>query len=309
MESLPSVRSKTSSSSTRRTSLSSGHEKKKQPHVTQSDIHQLRLKTQYLDQQTKILRTQLNRVHDQINAKTKTINKTVGNSNQIASNSFKTKIEQLTRSIEAATDTKEKLEEQIEVVKNNDKGAVVVELQEELKMAYCELQRIHDEIAESQSNGSSNVKRLQTANSKVSDEYAKDLDYKINKLRLSNKDIKDKIIAYQKKIERNNIERELNQRNKEGKTLQYGKVEIEDNKRYRIEKFNLIASSLNDENAKFEEKVKLLNDVINQQREKIVNHLVQQSPRKETSRSQGTTKQEEEEANEEQNSGEPDINF
>lgn len=286
------------------------HEKKQQPQVSQSDIHQLKIKTSYLDQQTKILRTQLNRVHDQISSKTKAINKTVTNTHGGAvSNTSKTRIEQLERSIKAAKDTKEKLEEQLDTIKVNDKGTMVIELQEELKMAYCELQRIQESIKDAENNGSDNVRKLNVANSKVSNEYTRDIEYRINKYKLSNKDIKDKIISFYRKFERNNIERSLIQRDKEGKTLDYGKVEIEDNKRYRIEKYNLIASELNDQSTKFEEKVKILNDVINSQREKIVNYLIQQSPRKTTSRKPEEEEQATERSKKSKETGEVDINF
>ncbi|EAY23550.1 hypothetical protein TVAG_072130 [Trichomonas vaginalis G3] len=301
MDGTSTQRSKKTIRVTRKVNQNGNPPSKQQKPVTQSEIHELRLKTAQLDQQTKIMRTQLNRVRDQIASKTKAINKTVSSSSDVkGTNGFKTRAEQLEKSIQAATDTKEKLEEQIEQVKENDKGALVVELKEELKMAYCELQRIHDEIEEHKSRGANDAQKLKTANMKLTNEYLQELELKINKTRDSNRDIKDKIIAYYKKIERNNIERSLNKRNKEGIPLQYSKVEIEDNKRYRIEKFNVIAENLNDQSAKFESNVELLNNIINEQRSKIINHLsqdqaIQREIQLETARTEQN--QEEEEVN------------
>lgn len=275
--------------------------KPQQKTVTLSEIQNLRVKTSQVDQQTKLLKTQLNRVKDQISSKTKAINKTVSYTADVkATNSFKTRTDQLNRSIQAAKDTKEQLEKQIELIKTNDKGTLVFELQEELKMAYCEYQRIQDAIADHQANGADNIQRLKNANAIIQDDYVKEIDTKINKIKNSNRDFKDKIIAHYKKLERNNIERELTRRNKEGKSIQFSKVEIDDTKRYRVEKYNLIATNLNEQSEKFESNVELLNNIINEQREKIVKYLTQQSQMMEIQQETARTmseKQEPEEIN------------
>ena len=250
--------------------------KRKQPReIKPSEIHELRLKTSKIQQQTRLMKTQLNRIKDRINSTTKAINQTVSNSREpVNPKSHENATNQIKQSIESAKATLQDLDDQLNEARDDDRSALVEELQEELKIAYCEYQRLLDETKETSNDSSELQKKLAEADARTSKQHTKELDLAISQTKASNKQLKEKIIAYNKKMERNKIEKTINERKQQGMSPKYCEIEIDDTKRYRTEKYNMLATELNQEMEDFDEKVDMLNKIINEQRTKIINFIM-----------------------------------
>lgn len=278
MDSGREIRAKTTKKGGRSTrgteALASGKDKPKQREIKPSDIHELRLKTTQIQQQTRLMKTQLNRIKDRISSTTKQINETVSNKKETSKvDSHQTAIKNIKMSIAAAEATIKDLDKQIKDCQEDDKSALVEELQEELKVAYCEYQRLKDTIDNTEAESEETRKKFAEADAKTSKQHTTELNMSISQLREANRALKEKIVAYNKKMERNKIEKVINERNQIGLTQEYYMMEINDTKRYRTEKYNMIAEELNKEMDDFDKKVEELNKIINTQRSKIIAYL------------------------------------
>lgn len=286
MDSGREIRAKTTTKGPRGTrgteTLTSKKEKPKQHEIKPSDIHELRMRTTQIQQQTRLMKTQLNRIKDRISSTTKQINRTVSNSKETSKvDSHQTAIKNIKMSIAAAEATIKDLDKQIKDCQEDDKSALVEELQEELKVAYCEYQRLKDTINNTEAESEETRKKFVEADAKTSKFHTNELNMSISQLKEANRALKEKIVAYNKKMERNKIEKIINERNKIGLTYEYYMKEINDTKRYRTEKYNMIAEELNKEMDDFDQKVEELNAIINEQRSKIIAYLTGKNQKEE----------------------------
>ena len=299
MEQTKTKRSNTTTKTSRYESPSLFPKKKQPREIKPAEIHELRLKTSKIQQQTKLMKTQLNRIKDRINTTTKAINQTVTNSREPSkAKGHETTTAQIKKSIEAAQATNQDLDAQLKEAQLDDRSALVEELQEELKIAYCEYQRLQEETKRTASDSGALQKKLAEADARTSKAHTKELDLAISQTKASNKQLKEKIIAYNKKMERNKIEKTINERKKEGMSQQYCEIEITDTKRYRTEKYNMLANELNEEMEKFDSRVDMLNKIINEQRTKIINFLMNQKDKGEEALEEEEGKREGEEEEE-----------
>ena len=84
-------------------------------------------------------------------------------------------VPQLQRSVESAQNTLDSLRSEIEKVRKDDKTFSVRELQEEVKIIYCEYTRLNQEIAEGQEESQSVDAARNQAEQKCSSRYQNSL--------------------------------------------------------------------------------------------------------------------------------------
>lgn len=251
-----------------------GREKKQKRKIRPAEIFDLRLNTSKVNQQNRVLKTQLTRIQDRINIKTKAINRTVANSRDPTEKNHGNTIKQIRESITAAENTIRDLNNQLEEARDDDRLSIVDELKEELKIAYCEYQRLIDAVKENKLGTGDLKKRLQDADRRAGKAHTKDLERMIAAVKENNNVLKEKLEAYQKKMERNKIEAIINKRRADGKSQELCMLEIEDTKRYRTEKYNMLADELNAEIDNYDSKVDRLNSIIEEMRNKIIDRLL-----------------------------------
>jgi hypothetical protein len=182
--------------------------------VKPSQIHELKLQTQQIQQQTVILRTQLKRTQIQINSQTHAINKTFEQSStETSANTtiHATTIPNLRRNIEAASHTLETLGEQIEGAEKDDKTSTVHELREEVKITYCEYKRLERGLQDKRAEAAFYGKELEEAELRASLAHIKQLRIAIDQVREQNTLLREKATAYQQKIEKIDIETGITQ--------------------------------------------------------------------------------------------------
>ena len=179
--------------------------------IKPSDVYEIKLKTQQLRQQTRQTRTQLSRAQDRINSQTNAINKTFEQSSDqppVATNHSNT-VPQLQRSVESAQNTLDSLKNEIEKTRKDDKTFSVRELQEEVKIIYCEYTRLNKEVADGQEESQAVENARSQAEMKCSSRYQNSLKAQINELKSAIIDLNDKSNAYASKNAKLESDKEL----------------------------------------------------------------------------------------------------
>ena len=169
--------------------------------IKPSDVYEIKMKTQQLVQLTRQTRTQLSRAQDKINSQTNAINKTFEQQSDtppVATNHANT-VPQLQRSVESAQNTVDSLTADIEKAKNDDKTFNVRELQEEVKIIYCEYTRLENEINDGQEEAKSLEQARSKAEHKCTQKYQTNLKNQLNELSQQIVDLRDKSNAYASK--------------------------------------------------------------------------------------------------------------
>jgi len=183
----------------------------KTPEIKPSDVYELKLQTQKIIHRTRQLRTHLSRVQDRINAHTNAINKTFEQQSdqpQVTTNHSNT-IPQLQRSVESAFNTLQTLKSEIERTRFDDKTFSVRELQEEVKIAYCENQRLAMLLQDTKIEAN-NVERFRSeVESKCMNQNIGELKNVIKELRDANVSLREKSSAYGIKKGKLDIELEI----------------------------------------------------------------------------------------------------
>ena len=241
-----------------------------------AQVHELKLQTQKLRQQARLLRTQLKRTEDRINSQTNAINKTFessGEKPQSSSSIHAFTIPNIKRNIEGAQHTLDHLKEQIELAENDDRTSAVEELEEELKVTYCEYQRLAKALQDKKAEANHFDKQLSEAEYRASNQHINELKAAIKNTRTQNASLRDKANAYQVKIEKMKIEQLIaqhyNNKVPTKKTLDDLEVErAEQNKR-----MNELCDELNEEAEEHDKNVAELQDIIEEMKLKISNRL------------------------------------
>ena len=173
------------------------------------DIQEIKLKTQQILQKNKMLKSQIIKVDFMISSETKAVNKTFeqNSEKQNPSQVSKTTIENVTRSIDGAENRIKALNAEIEAASKDDRGAIVDELQEEIKIAYCEYNRLGKALTETKEVAQSYKTQLHDAESFANSVGR--LKASIRELKVLNSSLRDKSNAYQIKHEKLLIEKQI----------------------------------------------------------------------------------------------------
>jgi hypothetical protein len=150
------------------------------------------------------LRTHQHRIHQRILANTNAINKTMEQQSDepaVVTNHANT-IPQLKRSIDGAENTLESLRNQVEDARQHDKTYIVRELEEEVKLTYCEYQRICRHLQESKIEENRVSSKLHEAEQRCSAQHLSELRNEARTLRERNAALRDKAVAYYVKREK-----------------------------------------------------------------------------------------------------------
>ena len=231
--------------------------------VKPSDIHELKLKTEQIRLRIRRLKAANLRISDQMATRT-----TQGQNPGVIS-SHTNSIPQLKRSVECAEHALEALRKQIDEGSQDDRVFLVKELQEEVKLAYCENQRLIIELQDRKNYAKECEERLMDASLFASGQNLQKLQREIREFQSINKTLKDKAAAYSVKKDKTEIERTIKQ-NQESK-IPPEKV-IDEAARRRKESNERVqqqTEQLAQEKDDFLEKVSELQQIIDEQRQKI----------------------------------------
>lgn len=288
MKATQTKRGKTSTNATRQsasnsTSIRLGG-KPKPREIRPSEIHEYRMKTLQIQNQIKLQRTQLNRLKDKIAAKTEAINKTVSKSAEKPESStiHETTINQVEKSIRGAENTLENLREEYERAQEDDRSATYQETEEELKVTYLEYDRLQGDIQSAKETAQDSEKQLREIDQRAGPEHASELKAMIAQNRSTNKQLREKWVAYQTKILKMKIDERIYNyknppKNKDSKEAepqpnpgQYAKDEAE-----QIQKeLERLQNKLERKDEHYRKHVDELLEIIDNQRRRIVDHLM-----------------------------------
>ena len=253
------------------TSLSRTGPRKTQPDIKPSDVYELKLQTQQYRQKAIQLKTQLSRLQDRINMQTAVINKTFEQQSDkppVTSN-HSNSIPQLKQSIDQAQNSLDSLREQIEKAKNSDKTFAVKELQEEVKLVYCEQQRLTMEMQDAKLQANHSAQQLNEMQRRTSNQYLQEYRSMIRSLQSENASLRDKSVAYNTKREKLLIENQIQnnyQRCVPESSVLENSRKNQDEKRHKIEGD---AEQLAKDKEEYQKKVQELQALIDQQKQKI----------------------------------------
>lgn len=253
-----------------------GPKPKPRPQIKPSQIHEIRVKTQKIQQQTKLARTQLNRLKDMIAVKTEAINRTVSKAPEKKESLtiHQNTIQQLDKSIRGATDTLEKLQIELENLQFDDRTAKYQEIQEELLVTYCEYDRLQVDIEHHKEEANAAEQRLIDADQKANPKNVNEIKADINNIKSINKSFRDKWNAYQIKIQKILIDQQIYKNRQENKDTD--EVIQEEKKRFDQETkdLNQLIHKMNKEDRKYHRHVDMLMETIDNQRRAIVDFLM-----------------------------------
>lgn len=290
-----SVRSKTGTQtdSISRPGTRQGVLRSQQSDLKPAQVHELKLQTQQIKQQTKILKTQLKRTEFQISSHTNSINKTFEQSSekpQTTTNHANT-ILYLKQNIEGAKHTLESLKDQVKEAENDDKTSTVEELEEELKITYCEYKRLARTLQDRKAEANHYDRELSEAESRASNQHINELKAAIRDLRSQNASLRDKSRAYQVKIEKIKIDQQIKEHQDQRVDLATTLKNIDQEKTDLNTAMDEICKELNAEADQFDQNVDELTKIIEEMKMKIINRLKEKDDNRSTT---STSKQQEE---------------
>jgi hypothetical protein len=245
------------------------------PEFRPSDVHELKLKTQQAVLKTRQLRTQLNRLNDRITSHTNAIIKTRNQQSEtpaVATNHANS-VPQLKRSIDSAEHALEVLKEEIVKAKQDDKTFVVKELEEEVKLAYCENVRLAARLKDSRSKTDQTERSLQNAMYKVHPTTYQQLHDTVRRLQVDNASLRDKAIAYDSKRRKLEIERIIKEHQDAQVPAQATVDQAAAQQKEQTAKLAEQVEALANEKREFTDKVTELTRIIDEQRRKISEKL------------------------------------
>jgi chromosome segregation ATPase len=245
--------------------------------IRPSEIHELRMQTLRVQTEVKLQQTKLNRLKERILNKTEAINRTLKQkANEQSATSHQSAIVQLERSITGARNTLEQLQEDLEEASYDDRTAVYQELEEELRATYLEYERQQSNLEEEKEESRRLEQELKKVDDIASMSHLNELREHIERVKKVNTALRAKWLAYQKKMHNMNIEHRIaenrERRLKSKETNEQTTEEYERNHN-RLMKLKNVLESQNDD---YQKKVDELIDIIDNQRRRIVQHLMGQ---------------------------------
>ena len=241
--------------------------------IQPTDIQEIKLQTQQILHKTKILKSQIVKIDFMISSETKAVNKTFeqNSEKQNPSQVSKTTIDNITRSIDGAENRIKALQDEIETLSKDDRGAIVDELQEEVKIAYCEYQRLGKALADTKEVAQSYKAQLHEAES-FANSIGR-LRATVRELKALNSSLRDKSNAYQIKHEKLLIEKQIND-NLKKKNNQRWRDKVELKEAEYNQRMKQICDELNNEADVHEQKIIELHEIIQNMCQKISDHLI-----------------------------------
>ena len=256
--------------------------------IKPADVYELRLKTSHLQLRTRQLRSKLNRLQDRILANTNAINKTFEQeSDQPAvTSNHSNSVPQLRRSVESAANTLENLHDTIDQTRYDDKSYIVKELQEEVKLAYCEHQRLAMELQDAKIEANNSAQRRKEAEERISNQHIRELKAKNIELQGENASLRDKAVAYKMKQKKLQIEQEIAEHVKNRQSAEKSINNADKKTQEMSEKLTKTAQQLNEDKEKHLQKIQELKQLIEEQKQKIQDFLdgklqIEQNPENE----------------------------
>lgn len=275
-QSSMSVRSKngTQTDSISRPGTRQGFLRSQQPDLKPAQVHELKLQTQQIKQQTKILKTQLKRTEFQISSHTNSINKTFEQSSEKPqTTNHANTILYLKQNIEGAQNTLDSLKDQVKEAENDDKTSTVEELEEELKITYCEYKRLARTLQDRKAEANHYGRELSEAESRASNQHINELKAAIRDIRSQNASLRDKSRAYQVKIEKIRIDQEIKKHQDQKVDLKTTENNIELERTDLNARMNDICNELNAEAEQHDQNVQELTEIIEEMKMKIIKKL------------------------------------
>lgn len=243
--------------------------------IKPADVYELRLKTSHLQLRTRQLRSKLNRLQDRILANTNAINKTFEQeSDQPAvTSNHSNSVPQLRRSVESAANTLENLRDTIDKMRYDDKTYIVKELEEEVKLAYCEHQRLAMELQDAKIEANNSAQRRKEAEERISNQHIRELKAKNIELQGENASLRDKAVAYKMKQKKLQIEQDIFDHAKNRQPAEKTIKEADQRIQEMTENLSKTAQQLNEDKEKHLQKIQELRDLIEEQKQKIQDFL------------------------------------
>jgi chromosome segregation ATPase len=243
--------------------------------IKPSEIHELRMQTLRVQNQIKLQQTQLNRLKEKILAKTEAINRTVKQkSNEQSATGHQSAIDQLQRSIDGAENTLRQLRAELDEAQMDDRTAYYQELEEELKATFLEYERIQRAVQDSKQSAQDWEAQLRDVDRKASVENLGDLRQKVAQVKAVNAALRDKWYAYQLKMHKMNIETRINGNRKKGQKADETLEECQSEHAQDEERVEQLRNELDAEDELYRQNVEELTGIIDDQRRKIVAHLM-----------------------------------
>lgn len=244
--------------------------------IKPAQIHEMRMKTLQIQNQIKLQRTQLNRLKDKITSKTEAINRTV---NQKSEDTESKTIHQVTtvqlqRSIEAAENRLENIQTELEKAQYDDRTACYQEVEEELKVTFLEYDRIQGDITSSRDEARHCEDRLKATDARASQRHITDLELAIDQIKAANAALREKWNAYQIKMHKMNIETRIVKNREEGKNGDVTLKEADKEANAVVRKLEKLDDELAREEAHYHKHVEEIMEIIDNQRRRIVEHLM-----------------------------------
>lgn len=251
-----------------------------QKDIKPSDVYELKLKTQQTVLKARQLRTQLNRLNDRILSQTNAINKTreqQSDAPALATNHANS-VPQLKRSVESAENALANLRDQIKKTRQDDKTFLVKELEEEVKLAYCENQRLTALLNDSKGEANKSEQKLQEASRLASNQNLQRLQMEVRDLQSTNASLRDKAVAYNAKKGKLDIDKKIKE-DQENKVPSQKIIEDATKEQEEAnQKAQKQAEELEQEKAEFLQKMDELQKILDEQRQKISDCLAGKKP-------------------------------
>lgn len=251
-----------------------------QKDIKPSDVYELKLKTQQTVLKARQLRTQLNRLNDRILSQTNVINKTreqQSDAPALATNHANS-VPQLKRSVESAENALANLRDQIKKTRQDDKTFLVKELEEEVKLAYCENQRLTALLNDSKGEANKSEQKLQEASRLASNQNLQRLQMEVRDLQSTNASLRDKAVAYNAKKGKLDIDKKIKE-DQENKVPSQKIIEDATKEQEEAnQKAQKQAEELEQEKAEFLQKMDELQKILDEQRQKISDCLAGKKP-------------------------------
>jgi chromosome segregation ATPase len=239
------------------------------------------LQTQQIQQQTLVLRAQLKRTEDQIYTRTNTVNRSFEQGSErpvIPATIHAITIPNLQRHIEAVRNALETLKQQIADLESDDRTSTAQELEEELKMTYCEHQRLLRGLQDKRAVIAAYAKDLRDAESRASSEHVLNQRAQLRSLQSENASLRSKSNAYQLKTQKMQIEMQIGECQRQNRPIQevINQAEVEQAEMNR--ELAILRTELEQEARAHRERVAGLLAIINAMRQKIAQRLNQEPP-------------------------------
>lgn len=240
--------------------------------IRQTHLHDLKLQTHQIKQQTTILKTQIQRTEKEIGIKTTTITKTLqGSPDKRKQNT--TTIQNLKRNIEGARHSLESLRSEIEAIEKGDSIALVEELEEDLKMNFCEYQRLVYALEDKQSEATYYERQLRDTEHRISSQNIAELRAMIQEIRAENTSLRSKANAYQVKIEKVAIESEIAENVKAQTPLARVTEQAQVDRKAQNEQILKTQEQLDNHKCEHQKVVSELTAIIEEMKQKIANRI------------------------------------